>query len=330
MKSEKHRSDSQWFFALVLLVLGTLVLSTTAAAASDRIGPHEWLDRMATAVDTLDYEGTVIRRQNGEAQALKVVHKVVGGVVNEKVITQEGNGLEIIRIGNEVHCILPDRKSVLIEQWNDKSTLFSTLPASDIQFGNAYDLSVVREERVAGRPAVLLAIRPHDLYRFGHRLWLDRETGFPLRTELVGNDGRLIEQLKFADINFEAGTSGQALEPSMSLENFTWYTEPQRIEAADIETDWACSDLPTGFRVISTKHEQLPGADAPVTHIVYGDGLATVSVFVAEKQDQTIARRANVGASNSFSIEIDNHQVTAVGEVPSETVQRIASSMRRR
>jgi negative regulator of sigma E activity len=55
-----------------------------------------------------------------------------------------------------------------------------------------------------------------------------------------------------------------------------------------------------------------------------------VSVFIAEKRDQTIARRANVGASNSFSTEIDNHQVTAVGEVPSETVQRIATSMRRR
>ncbi|MGH8195465.1 MAG: MucB/RseB C-terminal domain-containing protein [Woeseiaceae bacterium] len=329
MKSEKDSRDSQWFFALVLLLLGTLVLSTTAAA-SERLGPHEWLDRMSKAVDTLDYEGTVIRRQNGEAQALKVVHKIVDGVVNEKVITQEGNGLEIIRVGNEVHCILPDRKSVLIEQWNDESTLFSTLPDSDIRFGSAYDLSVVREERVAGRPTVLLAIRPHDLYRFGHRLWLDRETGFPLRTELVGNDGQLIEQLKFADINFEAGSFRQALEPSISLENFTWYTERQRSEAADIETDWACNDLPTGFRVLSTQHEQLPGADAPVTHIVYGDGVATVSVFIAERQDQPIARRANVGASNSFSIEIDRHQVTAVGEVPSETVQRIATSMRRR
>jgi sigma-E factor negative regulatory protein RseB len=329
MKSEKDSRDSQRLFALVLLLLGTLVLSTTAAA-SERLSPEEWLDRMSQAVETLDYEGTVIRRQNGEAQALKVVHKIVDGVVNEKVITQEGNGLEIIRIGNEVHCILPDRKSVLIEEWNDESTLFSTLPGSDMQVGGAYDLSLVREERVAGRPTVLLAIRPHDLFRFGHRLWLDRETGFPLRTELVGNDGQLIEQLKFADINFEASSFRQPLEPSVSLENFTWYMERQRAEAAEIQTDWSCSDLPTGFRVLSTRHEQLPGADAPVTHIVYGDGVTTVSVFIAEKRDQTIAKRANVGASNSFSTEIDNHQVTAVGEVPSETVQRIATSMRRR
>lgn len=114
MNCTRCNTESQWLLAVFLLVAGT------SAAARDRIGPNDWLDRMSAAVASIDYEGTVIRRQNGEAQALKVVHKVVDGVVNEKVITQEGNGLEIIRIGNEVHCILPDKKSVLIEEWNDR------------------------------------------------------------------------------------------------------------------------------------------------------------------------------------------------------------------
>jgi sigma-E factor negative regulatory protein RseB len=324
MSCTRYNTESQWLLAVFLLVAGT------STAARDRISPNDWLDRMSVAVATTDYEGTVIRRQNGEAQALKVVHKVIDGVVNEKVITQEGNGLEIIRIGNEVHCILPDKKSVLIEQWNDRSTLFSTLPSSEVSLGSEYDLSLVREERVAGRPAVLLAIRPHDSFRFGHRIWLDRETAFPLRTELVANDGQLIEQFKFADINLESVVSQHALTPSMNLDNFTWYTDPLRVEAAEVETNWACDDLPPGFRVISTRHEQLPGADTPVTHIVYGDGLATVSVFIAENQEQEIARRSNVGASSSFSFESGNYQITAVGEVPAETVQRIASSMRLR
>jgi sigma-E factor negative regulatory protein RseB len=301
-----------------------------AAAAAEPEAPGEWLDRMSQAISTLEYEGTVIRRQNGESQALKVVHKIVDGVVNEKLITQEGKGLEIIRVGNEVRCILPESKSVLIEEWNDQSALFSALPTSGAQFGSTYDLSIVREERVAGRPSVVIAIRPHDAYRFGHRLWLDRETAFPLRTELVGTDGNPIEQLKFADIRFVADGNGARLEPSMSLENFTWYTDPQRVETTEIETDWVCNDLPAGFRVMSTRHERLPGAEEPVTHIVYGDGLATVSVFIAEGQDQSIARRSNVGASSSFSIQVGSHQVTAIGEVPAETVQRIATSMQLR
>lgn len=324
MTCAKYKTETQWLLALFMLAVAG------SAVARDRLGPNEWLERMATAVATLDYEGTVIHRQNGEAQALKVVHKVVDGVVNEKVSTQEGSGLEIIRIGNEVHCILPDKKSVLVEQWNDRSTLISTLPSSELNFGSEYDLSVVREERVAGRPAVLVAIRPHDQFRFGHRVWLDRESAFPLRTELVGNDGRLIEQIKFADINLGSVVSQQDLESSLDLENFTWYNEPARAETPEVDTSWICDDLPSGFRVMSTRHEQMPGSDAPVTHIVYSDGLATVSVFIAEDQEQEIARRSNLGASNSYSIERDNYQITAIGEVPAETVQRIASSMRLR
>jgi sigma-E factor negative regulatory protein RseB len=310
----------------VVLVCGSV---TAPVDAREKLTPNEWLDRMSSVISTVDFEGTVIRRKNGRAEALKVVHRVVDGVVNEKVITQEGNGLEIIRSGNEVHCILPDKKSVLIEQWNDRSTLFSTLPSSEVRFGSEYDVSIVREERVAGRRALLIAIRPHDGFRFGHRLWLDRDTAFPLRTELVDNSGYVVEQLKFADIALDSSIPDQALAPSFNLDDFTWYTEPSRDEARDIETDWVSDDLPAGFRVMSTKTEKLPGADAPVTHIVYGDGLATVSVFIADQQDRKIAERYSVGASNSYSTVIDDSQITAVGEVPAVTVQRIAVSMRR-
>ena len=321
------RTRQRWLTVSAAAVL--CAVGAVPAEARDKLTPNDWLDRMASVVATVDFEGTVIRRKNGRAEALKVVHRVVDGVVKEKVITQEGEGLEIIRNGNEVHCILPEKKSVLIEQWNDQSTLFSTLPSSEVRFGSAYDVSIVREERVAGRSAMLLAIRPHDGFRFGHRLWLDRETAFPLRTELVDSSGRSIEQLKFADIRLDSVIPDQALQPSFNLDNFTWYTEPTRAEVLDVETEWVCDELPAGFRVVSTKTEQLPGADTPVTHIVYGDGLATVSVFIADQHDSRIAERYSVGASNSYSTVIDGSQITAVGEVPAVTVQRIARSMRR-
>jgi len=139
----------------------SLALAFSGAFANEA-APGDWLQRMALAVQTTNYDGTVIRFQNGNSEALKVVHTVKDGVVREKVIVQEGSGMEIIRNGNEVHCILPDRKSVLVEEWDDQSTLFSTLPSSDIRFGSEYDVSVVRQERVAGRQTVMLAIRPND------------------------------------------------------------------------------------------------------------------------------------------------------------------------
>ncbi len=310
-----------------LATIGFLLFAQPALSAE---APAEWLDRMAAAVQKTSYTGTVIRTKGGDAETLKVVRSIVDGVISEKVTVQEGNGLEIIRSGNEVHCILPDKKSVLVEPWNNQSTLFSTLPSSDVRHGHEYDLSLVREDRVAGRKAVLLAIRPHDEFRFSHRLWLDRATGFPLKTELLDGDGSLLEQVKFADIDFKSSISPEALLPSVSLESFTFIAATAKRVEVEVETDWVCDDLPAGFRVVSTRTEQLTGTEIPVTHILYSDGLATVSVFIAQVQKKKIARRSNVGGSNAYSLQFDEHQITVVGEVPAATVEKIASSMRRR
>jgi sigma-E factor negative regulatory protein RseB len=312
--------------AAAWIALGSLCAAAPVVAA-DAIGPHEWLDRMAIAVQTTNYQGTVIRLQNGRVEALSVVRKVIDGVIHERVVVQEGNGLEIVRHGNEVHCILPDRKSVLVEEWNDQGTLFSTLPSSDIRFGSEYDVLIVRKDRVAARKAVMLAIRPHDNFRYGHRIWLDIETGFPLQTQLIGDDGNPLEQVKFVAIDLDSEIPASALASSYNTENFRWYTQPSRKSNIAVETDWSAEDLPSGFRVVSTRQEQVAGAEKPVLHILYGDGLANVSVFIATNKDKNIEQRSRVGASNAYSVASGNYRVTAVGEVPAVTVQHIAESV---
>ena len=301
-----------------------------AAVARDNTTPDEWLQKMSHAVQTLDYEGTLIRKDNDDVQPLKIVHKKIDGVVNERIVIQEGNGLEVIRIGDEVHCILPDKKSVLIEQWDNASTLFSTVPSGDIDPGAQYDVLILsRGQRIAGRSAVQLAIRPNDRLRFEHRYWLDEITGFPLRTELVNHDGEIVDQLKFADIQLDGHIAKNQLAPSINLDNFTWYTNSDVDVEQDVETRWSSDGLPAGFRILSARNEIMAGSVEAIAHIVIGDGLATVSVFVSEIHGEAITRSDQRGASSSFSTEIDGSMITAVGEVPPETLEIIANSMRR-
>ncbi len=320
VRTEKH---------LVHCCAAALTLMFAAVAISaDATTPNEWLDRMSMVVKTMNFEGTVIRRRDGQSEAVRILRKIVDGVVHEKVVTQEGNGLEIVRTGNEVRYILPDKKSVLVEHWTDDSALFSTLPASDLRFGNEYDLSIVREQRVAGRQALVLAIRPHDSYRYGHRIWLDTETAFPLRTELVAADGALIEQLKFVDIKLDSDISRSALMSSISLAGYTWYSEPARLDIVEVESQWISDDLPAGFRLLSTMNEMMENSDVPVVHIMFGDGLATVSVFIATNQEGAVPESSAIGASSTYSVERDDCVITAIGKVPLATVRRIAVSMR--
>ena len=320
------RSKRTQIAATQLALCAAFIAATAVFAAENE--PNLWLARMTVAVETTSYEGTVIRISDGRAEALKVVHTVSDGVVREKVISQEGDGLEIIRNGNEVHRILPDRKSVLVDEWNDQSTLFSTLPSSDVRFGSEYDVAIVREDRVAGHKTVLIAIRPHDEYRFGHRIWLDLGTGFPLQTQLIDADGTALEQVKFADIILGKNIVASDLEPSYSTENFKWYNQPRRKVTPVVASEWASDDLPVGFRAVSTHEEELPGRDEIVTHILFSDGLANVSLFIAVHDGNQFAATSKVGASNSYSVLVDEYRVTAVGEVPAMTVERIANSTR--
>jgi sigma-E factor negative regulatory protein RseB len=308
-----------------VLLVGQVGWSVSALA--EGMDPNDWLNRMAAAVQQTSYEGTVIRIRKGEAEALKVVHTISDGVVHEKVVSQEGDGLEIIRKGNAVHCILPDSRSVLVDEWDDQSTLFSTLPSSEVRFGSEYDVVLVREERIAGRQAVLVAIRPHDEYRYGHRIWLDTETAFPLQTQLIDPSGSAIEQVKFADIRLSPSIDPAMLAPSIDISTFRWVDQQPRHVGHKIDTEWRAAELPRGFRAVATHGETMPGGSDLTTHIVYSDGLANVSVFIAPAGDNLEEGALQVGESSSYSTVIEGYRVTAVGEVPAMTLEQIATTM---
>jgi sigma-E factor negative regulatory protein RseB len=79
--------------------------------------------------------------------------------------------------------------------------------------------------------------------------------------------------------------------------------------------------------------QTMPGSPGPVDHLVFTDGLASVSVFVETHVETTSAQgpvmeSARVGSSYAFSTVVDGHKVTAVGEVPPQTVRFIADSVK--
>jgi sigma-E factor negative regulatory protein RseB len=91
--------------------------------------------------------------------------------------------------------------------------------------------------------------------------------------------------------------------------------------------------LPPGFRMTVRSAQILPGSQNPVDHLVFSDGFASVSVFVEVQSLQASPRpnmpqAATVGSSSAFSTVVDGHKVTAVGEVPPQTVEFIATQVK--
>ena len=70
----------------------------------------------------------------------------------------------------------------------------------------------------------------------------------------------------------------------------------------------------------------------PVQHLVFSDGLASVSVFIergpAGDSDTAGEDIANLGTSSAYATIVEGYRVIAVGEVPPETVRAIAQSIR--
>jgi len=158
-------------------------------------------------------------------------------------------------------------------------------------------------------------------------LWLDKETGFPLQTKLIGSDGAAIEQVKFADIRLGHEIGAEQLKPSINIENFRWFSQNKTVRTVDVESDWSSSDLPPGFRITKSHVEVKEGDSQQLVHMMISDGLANVSVFIEPAGDDESPRTAHAGAANSFSVIRGKFRVTAVGEVPLSTAEHIARSM---
>jgi sigma-E factor negative regulatory protein RseB len=120
-----------------------------------------------------------------------------------------------------------------------------------------------------------------------------------------------------------------ALEPSLDTRGFRVVRGAPVREGEEMPTaDWRAGDVPDGFVLMTVRSKYVPGADMPTEQLVYSDGLASVSVFI--EAAQVVAERpggaATMGAANAFTTTRDGHLITAVGEVPVRTVERIARS----
>lgn len=236
--------------------------------------------------------------------------------------------MEFLRSGDEVHCILPNKRAVLIDSWESESMLFTSMPASSERFADAYSMHVKSSGRVAGRPTTMLSIEPDDGLRFTHRLWLDTETGMPLRTQIVDGNDTVLSEIRFATIDFDVDLELPDFETDHDIADYRWIERRKSVSQA-VDTDWDSDALPVGFERVSVHDEVLRGSDKPATHILYSDGLSNVSVFIEPAAGRSSTTRSRIGGANSFSTTRSGYRITAVGEVPVETAERIALSMRR-
>lgn len=309
-------------------LLAAMLMST--AHAGDREA-RQWLERMSEALATRNYEGRFFHLRDSRSEAMRIYHRVDKGKVTERLVSLDGSGREIIRNQTEVICYLPDRRTVLVEKRTDDSTLLAAVPAYNEELEAHYNIERGPFTKALGRRTQVINVTPRDQFRYGYRLWLDDETAMPLKSQLCDREGRVIEQILFAELNFRDRIPADSLKPSVTGEGFRWIrqdAQPQ-LAAGHQVGNWGVIRPPAGFRLTAWRIQFIAGSSVPVQHLVYSDGLASVSVFIEPRNPQAepIKGLAKVGAAFAFSRALDDHQVTAVGEVPPVTLEAIAAGV---
>lgn len=300
-----------------------------AAAPAFAESGQEWLARMGAALNNSSYVGEFVSESADRTERLSITHRVRDGVVSERLVSLTGRGRELVRENDEVVVYLPDQKLAIIERRSGRSDLMGALPQFEGRVASWYKVDWVGRETLDDfGPTAVVAVRPLDGYRFGYRLWIDVDSHMPVRSDLADGSGRVIERLRFTRLEFDDNIPDSAFEPAVDRSKLRWVR--QSPQSDDEAPAWRAAQVPPGFRLSVSGMQALTGNGVPVNHLVYSDGLATVSVFIQAPAPgkRPMQGTTRSGVASAFTTVVDGHQVTAVGEVPPRTLKYIATGLR--
>lgn len=323
-----HRSVQCLWLALL-----TGVVCPAAAVESGREA-RMLLTKMSQATRSLSYHGTFVSMRGSRVSMMRIVHRGEAGGERERLISLMGPAKEVIRRNDEVTCIFPRDRAVVVDRRPPRQILGATLSRPVESLAAYYDFSVLGGDRIAGRPASVVGIAPKTPDRYGYRLWVDSESDLLLKSEVIDGGGEVVEQVLFTDLKVRSSIPEAWLEAGISGQGYSWYTGAKRIAAALSSGQWPRGQwqvrwIPPGFMMQEDQARAMADGTEPVKHAVYSDGLASVSVFTEKATEATerIEGHASMGALNSYSTWADGYQVTVLGEVPATTVRQIAASV---
>lgn len=283
-----------------LLLSAALLLPPSALATTP--DPQSLLKRMQQSVRTLSYEGAFVYQFGDVLNAMHLVHSWQGGHEREQLTTLTGKQRDIVRN-------LPgeDNASESFSRGRPQAPTLMTFDADRLD--GIYNFKLLGSDRVAARDTHVVAVLAGDEYRYGLRLYLDKETALPLRREVLDKQGKPVSQQMFTSISI----SPAAVEPAPKVDETN--------TGVDYQGPWRFEDLPRGFVMTVYTQGRTTNGNAS-EHFVFSDGIARISLFIEDKTTAKLERLSAVGPVGILGAESDGHRVTIVGEAPLATLKR--------
>lgn len=292
--------------------------------------PLSWLGRISSAGQRLNYVGTFVYQSGGHVETSRIAHRVDADGEHERLEVLDGSPREIIRRGNEVHCVLPDERTVIIDEAGGRRAFPALLPASLSGLAESYRIRKGEVSRVAGFEAQALVLEPKDDLRYGHTLWAEMQTGLLLKSRMVDEKGGLIEQFSFSDVRIGGDIDAELLASRFEPGEGWRVVNARGSDMPVEEAGWVLAEALPGYGLTSVMRRPLGRDRGQAVHMVFSDGLAAISVFIEPVGDGSAIGLGPVsnGAINIYKRTVDGHLVTTLGEAPERAVRRIGDNIR--
>ncbi len=311
-------------------LLFSLLLLITGAAVAEGMSAMEWIQKMSAAMQGLSYQGRFVYLQNNNLESMSITHINGDQGVRERLLSLNGEAREILRDNNNLTCIWPSSRQVVVDRSSQSNTSPLWVPDDVERLSRHYRFSIIGEDRVADHSTIIVSIMPKDELRYGMKVWINQDNGLMLQSLVVDGEHRTLEQIMFTQLDRIDSSSDIAFSVIPKInDGYALIRSHNGVQDTLLEADsrWQLQTLPQGFRIESTFRKKMPDSDIAIQQMVLSDGMASVSIFIEPTSPESLSGETSMGAINAYGTRLNEFTVTAIGEVPATTVRQLAQAV---
>lgn len=311
----------------------TLLVPLAEANQASGRSVNEWLLRMHEASRQRAYVGTFVVTAGGNLSSARIWHICDGSQQMERVESLTGAPRTTVRRNDTVMTFLPERREVVSEKRDSLGLFPNLLHSNQASLAQFYRVKVAGSDRIAGVAADVVNLLPADTLRFGYRVWTEKKTGLVVKLQTLDGAGQVLEQSAFSELQLDAPVSMAQLSRLMDNPQGYQVVKPQIQKTTAAAEGWVLKSAVPGFAAMNCFKRPMGGPlesrHDDTLQWVFSDGLASVSLFIEafDPRRHTQAGSAAQGATATLTRRMGDWWLTAVGEVPPQTLTIFAQGL---
>ena len=299
----------RWFASAFTLAICSAASAGQSLTNQDAL---TLLNRIVQATHQLSFSGVYVYQHGSDVQSSRITHVFDSGNSFEKLEALDGPPQEFIRLNNTLTSYAPAKYGSVVDV-PATVRFFPTVLPENVRALMEHYYAKQEVDRVADLDCQMLLLTPRDTLRNPYRLCYDPSTGLVLKSQSFNEKRELNEQIAFTQVVIGGVIDRSVFKPRWANKVGSWQRNDGPVKVDDLDVDGRL----------------LPGKPRPVSHYLFSDGLASVSVFLENqgtpsKVPQGLSRQ---GETNLYSESDGNWVLMVLGDVPAAALQQFGQAL---